>query len=92
MTDNEIAKALECCVNADCEKCPSKTICDSDTERLVVKVSDLVDRQKAEIERLDADLQKALSLIRKYEDAIDKQIEACHQCNAKKIVEEKEND
>lgn len=52
MTDNDVIKALECCVNADCENCPSKTICDSDTERLVVKVFDLINRQKAEIERL----------------------------------------
>ena len=58
MTDNEIIKALECCVNADCENCPSKTICDSDTERFVVKVFDLINRQKAEIEELEAEIDK----------------------------------
>ena len=63
MTDNEIIKALECCVNADCENCPSKTICDSDTERLVVKVFDLVNRQKAEIERLQSMNQAKLDMI-----------------------------
>ena len=57
MTDNEIIKALARCVNADCENCPSKTICDSDTERLVVKVFDLINRQKAEIERLEREIE-----------------------------------
>ena len=52
MTDNEIKKALECCVSCDCHNCPffiDKSYCkDIDLE----EVLDLIDRQKAEIERL----------------------------------------
>lgn len=56
MTDNEIIKTLECCVNADCENCPSKTICDSDTERFVIDIFALINRQKETIELLQTAL------------------------------------
>lgn len=61
MTDNEIVKALERCNGlaptdeVDCELCP---FCDYDahtkcTEELAKNVLYLIDRQKAEIERLE---------------------------------------
>lgn len=58
MTDNEIIKALECClVLHKCEECPcdfdtnGKTLCND----LGLKIFDLINRQKAEIERLKAE-------------------------------------
>lgn len=57
MTDNEIIKALECCSFDDvkkCDDCPyyekeTKTYCVND---LIKDTLDLINRQKAEIERL----------------------------------------
>lgn len=53
MTDNEIVKALECCMGFDCKECP---YCDDEAEecmgKLIVEALKLVNRQKAEIERL----------------------------------------
>ena len=59
MTDNEIVKALECCKltneqqESQCEDCPlwetSLMICQ---ELLAFHALDLINRQKAEIERL----------------------------------------
>ena len=52
MTDNEIIKVVNYCANVkdyeDCKKCPIKTICDNHTERLIIAVADLINRQKAE--------------------------------------------
>ena len=52
MTDNEIIKALECCVYDDYAKChydcPYKTNC----RHLSKDALDIIDRQQAEIERL----------------------------------------
>ncbi len=59
MTDNDIIKALECClkgdydkiINALCAKCP---YCKNTDCKLILQqdVLDLINRQKAEIERL----------------------------------------
>ena len=57
-TDNEIIKALECCSSGDsgCEKdCPLSKECDSPIksgEKIMQSALDLINRQKAEIERL----------------------------------------
>lgn len=54
MTDNEIIKALECCISSsDCKGCPSYI--EKDDDCLGIKwlsILDLINRQKAEIERL----------------------------------------
>lgn len=58
MTDNEIIKALECCSTdgRTCEECPyneqttDENFCD---EKLQADALDLINRQKAEIERLN---------------------------------------
>lgn len=65
MTDNEIVKALECCKltneqqESQCEDCPlwetSLMICQ---ELLAFHALDLINRQKAEIERLEAENKK----------------------------------
>ena len=54
MTDNEIIKALECCNRNDyggCDDCPFYHRC-VNNERLSIFTLALINRQKAEIERL----------------------------------------
>ena len=64
MTDNEIIKALECCaVMYDCPDCPFECDC-GNMGNLSTAAIDLINRQKAEIERLKKDkynFQKALN-------------------------------
>ena len=60
MTDNEIIKALELCGNKQiglCKKCPlvEDRYCQS---RLKQKTFELINRQKAEIERLKTEVEK----------------------------------
>lgn len=55
MTDNEIIKALECCMNA-CKECPFKKYGEECAAKLNKCALDLINRQKAEIERLRVDL------------------------------------
>lgn len=57
MTDNEIIKALECYKNADCMNCPkwSQEWHSGMCNDFLLSVLDLINRQKAEIERLKAE-------------------------------------
>ena len=59
MTDNEIIKALEHCMDCDCIGCPNniRDNCDG----VESEVLDLINRQKAEIERLLQKLQQPQS-------------------------------
>lgn len=62
MTDTEIIKALECCCkNNNCEGCPLDylTFSSQCASELAVKSLDLINRQKAEIERLKKLLEEA---------------------------------
>ena len=55
MTDNEIVKALECCCSVDvnaCDNCPFHERCYNNNEWIEKEAIDLINRQKAEIERL----------------------------------------
>ena len=56
MTDEQIVKALECCSSAltgeACEKCPLRGECVSKSNTIEELALDLIQRQKAEIERL----------------------------------------
>ena len=57
LSDDEIVKALECCANGgsqkDCELCPIGIIKCFEQENLMPQLAlDLINRQKAEIERL----------------------------------------
>ena len=72
MTDNEIIKALECCTKtefiSDCAKCEMFAFDCKDI--LIENAIDLINRQKAEVERLEDkifvlenDLEKAENLI-----------------------------
>lgn len=59
MTDNEIIKALECCKTSDsdsCKKCPLYNGNKPCKENLDEHIFDLINRQKAEIERLNVEL------------------------------------
>lgn len=55
MTDNEIIKALECCNGWDgrCLNCPLNREGTNCKEKLNSYAFDLINRQKAEIERLE---------------------------------------
>ena len=58
MTYNDIKKALELCATLDsgnCKKCPCREICNEDDGTLTKLTLDLINRQKAEIERLQMD-------------------------------------
>ena len=59
MTDNEIIKALELCATLDsrnCKKCPCREICNENNGTLTKSTLDLINRQKAEIERLQKNI------------------------------------
>ena len=58
MTDNEIIKALECCIkdNCDCGECPAIPVCQHDFDCPKTIALELINRQKAEIERLNGNL------------------------------------
>ena len=61
MTDNEIIKALECCTDIDldsCEKCPIRIECYNNTIDIKKAALDLINRQKAEIERLNKEVDR----------------------------------
>ena len=55
MTDNEIIKALECCKCDDCDNCPNDF--GNCYANLAGYALDLINRQKAEIERLEDKLE-----------------------------------
>lgn len=56
MTDEQIIKALECCSVDNhigvCKDCPFTEVCDEDEQALQKHALDLINRQKAEAERL----------------------------------------
>ena len=57
MTDNEIIKALECCIADKCMECPLRKI--PKVKGCMNRLSfalDLINRQKAEIERLEKEV------------------------------------
>ena len=57
LTDKEIIKVLECCINSDgCHACPRTKYCDGFEH--MQNALDLINRQQAEIERLTSKLDK----------------------------------
>ena len=61
MTDSDIIKALECCCkNNNCEGCPLDylTFSSQCASEIAIKSLDLINRQKAENERLEKELMK----------------------------------
>ena len=66
MTDNEIIKALECCINDDCDNCPDTFgNCEHNAMR---NAFDLIKRKDAEIERLKKDKYKIQKAFNQSED------------------------
>lgn len=57
MTDNEIIKAVECCIKNNCDLCP---FCEMDIysceNELLAKLMSIINRQQAEIERLTSNV------------------------------------
>ena len=70
MTDNEIIKALECChINKNCKGCPQKV--KNDCLRIAsIEAIGLINRQKAEIERLQKQDEIAEKIIREQGDKV----------------------
>ena len=69
MTDNEIINALECCTTkgAKCSDCPAfKKVDRSDCKKYFRGAIDLINLQKAEIERLNIELQSMRSAANSY--------------------------
>ena len=63
MTDNEIIKALECCIKDDCDNCPNGF---GNCEHNLAEAGlDLINRQQAEIEGLKTFIEKDQGLILK---------------------------
>lgn len=60
-TDEEIVKALECCLcdNSECLQCQNKEVCKIECDELATKILDLITRKILEIERL----QKEVNLV-----------------------------
>ena len=62
MTDNEVIKALECCsrweLTKDCSECAYESSDGICRENLFSDTLDLINRQKAEIERLNKEVDR----------------------------------
>lgn len=59
-TDEEIVKALECCLcdNSECLQCQNKEFCKIECDELTTKTLDLINRKMEEIERLKAEIER----------------------------------
>lgn len=65
MNDNEIIKALECCIDCKCKECPCYKNIDGEmrcTEIDEEEILNLINRKKAEIERLQNQLKEGIDL------------------------------
>ena len=71
MTDSEIIKALECCKGADtdCWECELFDCCKVTVQEIMQNALDLINRQKAEVERLNKEVDR-LSQCVLYNDGI----------------------
>ena len=61
MTDEQIIKALECCIKQEvnCKQCSYEAYRHKDcTDRFYADIIELIDRQKAEIERLQKEARR----------------------------------
>ena len=88
MTDNEIIKALECCSNADedCENCILNEFCDKHSFELIKGVYDLINRQKAEIERLTINMNAFGLGMKREKERADRNLD-----NLKAVLDERAN-
>ena len=82
MTDNEIIKALECCKTpkcSNCAVCPMRGIGTDCLGEVISNTLDLINHQKAEIERLTAMVEAAEEHFTPlpFKNAFDEYIEKC---------------
>ena len=69
MTDNEIIKAFKCCyIDGMCNDCPAHN--KKDCRGINASVLDLINRQKAEIERLEKDSKRLKKVQMQLDDAM----------------------
>lgn len=59
-TDEEILKALECCLcdNSECLQCQNKELCEMERDELAVRTLDLISSKVLEIDRLKAEIKR----------------------------------
>lgn len=59
-TDEEIVKALECCLcdNYECLQCQSRELCKMERNELATKTIDLIIRKTEEINRLKVEIER----------------------------------
>lgn len=59
-TDEEILKALECCLcdNSECLQCQNKELCEMERDELAVRTLDLISSKVLEIDRLKAEIER----------------------------------
>ena len=67
LTDNEIIKALECCVEKGCDTCPLRPGFMGCYEVVMSAVLSIINRQKAEIERLAKALEETVRCFHRME-------------------------
>lgn len=82
MTDNEIIKALECCIDCNCKACPCCRIIDGGTHCTEIdeeQILALINRQKAEIEELQHKIVSCNSEIERLQGRV-KSVEYSKQC------------
>lgn len=71
MTDNEIVKALECCgKTSSCDGCPLREDTKHCTPIISINALSLINRQKAEIERLGKDSKRLKKVQMQLDDAM----------------------
>ena len=82
MTDSEIIKALECCIDGYCRGCMyGETLLMTCKDDLMREALALINRQKAEIERLNLEnLQMVASIKRLTNEAIKEFAERLEEC------------
>ena len=71
MTDSDIVKALECCCkNNNCDGCPLDylTFSSQCASELAIKSLDIINRQKAEIERLNKEVETFADIGKMYSE------------------------
>ena len=90
MTDDEIKKALECCVEGKCQLCSlydNDTIADNCPTGLLKLCLDLINRQQAEIERLKIELQAMRNAANSYKAENERLLQNLQQPQSEAIKE-----
>lgn len=79
-TDEEIVKALECCLcdNSECLQCRNKEFCRADCDEIATKTIELIKHYRAEIEKLKKEVNLVSIQFQDLQERIDNaKAEAC---------------